>query len=506
MPGDLNPQIVITAKDEATKVLRNVGDESENLGNTLKKKLTDNIVGITAAFGAASAAVLTSVEAFGESQRVSAQLNAVLKSTGGVAGVTREQVLKMSAALQQQSTFSDEAITSAQNLLLTFTNIGKDVFPDATQTVLDMSTALGQDLKSSSIQLGKALNDPIQGVTALRRVGVSFNEQQLEQIKLMQESGDLMGAQKIVLQELSKEFGGSALAASETFTGQIARLKENLNNTQEILGKGMVDALTKFSGGMGDANDKVIAFNSFLENNQTLVMAVAGTLLVLLATFGLLLVGALAALAGISLAFVGMIALIVGGLTFAAIVFREQWGAIKEVVSDNIGLMWDANESFIGNVKGLWNSLVENIKFLWGGIPDFIRKKVLDVIWEMITNFNPIIKIGLELPNLEEAWEGLKSRARKLGIPGFGAGNATGGIVPGPIGSPQMALVHGGEEIVPHGRTHGDSGGGGVTINVHVGLYAGSEIEKRKIGEELYKALVTLAGTQNKTVSEFFGG
>ena len=62
--------------------------------------------------------------------------------------------------------------------MLTFTGVGKDVFPQAIQTVLDMSQALGQDLKSSTVQLGKALNSPIDGITALSRVGVSFTDAQ----------------------------------------------------------------------------------------------------------------------------------------------------------------------------------------------------------------------------------------------------------------------------------------------------------------------------------------
>ena len=75
----------------------------------------------------------------------------------------------------------DEAIQSGENLLLTFTNIrneagkGNDVFNQATETMTDMSVALGQDMKSRRRQLGKALNDPIKGITALSRVGVSVH-------------------------------------------------------------------------------------------------------------------------------------------------------------------------------------------------------------------------------------------------------------------------------------------------------------------------------------------
>ena len=101
-----------------------------------------------------------------------------------------------------------------------------------------MSVALGQDTTTSAMQLGKALNDPIKGMTALRRVGVTFTEAQEKQIKKLQESGDTMGAQKIILRELRDEFGGSAKAAGETFGGQINILRERFNNwAGDMVGK-----------------------------------------------------------------------------------------------------------------------------------------------------------------------------------------------------------------------------------------------------------------------------
>ena len=96
--------------------------------------------------------------------------------------------------------------------------IGKDIFPEATKTMLDMSTALGQDLKSSAIQLGKALQDPILGITALRRVGVNFNNAQKETVKRLVESGQMMKAQKFILAELRTEFCNSSKKKGKKFS------------------------------------------------------------------------------------------------------------------------------------------------------------------------------------------------------------------------------------------------------------------------------------------------
>jgi phage-related minor tail protein len=140
-----------------------------------------------------------------EAQTVAKQTAAVLKSTGGAAQVSAKGVDMLSTALSKKSGIDDEVIASGANVLLTFTKVanqagkGNDIFNQGASIALDMSRALGTDLQGSVIQVGKALNDPIKGITALQRVGVSFTEQQKEQIKTLVVSGDTLGAQKVIL-------------------------------------------------------------------------------------------------------------------------------------------------------------------------------------------------------------------------------------------------------------------------------------------------------------------
>lgn len=212
------------------------------------KDMSQGFKNVGMAISAVSAPIvafgINAVKAFSDSQKVTAQLDAVLKSTGQTAGVTRDMALDLAAGFQQVTMFEDEAILSGENMLLTFTNIGKDVFPTATQTMLDMSTALGQDLTQSAMQLGKALNDPIQGVTALRRVGVQLTDEQEALVKSFMDVGDVASAQKIILQELQREFGGSAEAAGKTFAGQLAILQNQLGEVSESVGKVLVPVLS----------------------------------------------------------------------------------------------------------------------------------------------------------------------------------------------------------------------------------------------------------------------
>ena len=236
---------VISAKDEASSVLSKFGS---GFGSIAK--------GVAAGAAVAGAAVIgfgvASVAAFSESEDAAAQLNAVLKSTGGVAGITAESANELASSLQKVTKFSDEAILGGENLLLTFTNIGKDIFPQATEVMLDMSQALGQDVKSSAIQLGKALQDPILGVTALRRVGVNFNEAQQDVIKNLVETGRAGEAQAMILKELQTEFGGSAKAAGQTFSGQLTILENTFGDVMEVIGAGLVKTIQPFVKAIAD--------------------------------------------------------------------------------------------------------------------------------------------------------------------------------------------------------------------------------------------------------------
>jgi hypothetical protein len=233
---------VITADDRASATLDKFGG---GLGNV--SKLGAVAAASIAALGVATVAFgVASTKAFMESELAIAQTNAVLKSTGGAAGVTADMVDKLSSSIEKNTRYSDEQVRSAQNMLLTFTNIGKDVFPDATRAVADMATAMGTDLKQTSIQVGKALQDPVLGVTALQRVGVRLSESQKDLVKSLVATGDTAGAQRVIIAELTKEFGGSAEAAGNTFAGSLDKLNNQFNNLMESIGGGIAQYLQPF--------------------------------------------------------------------------------------------------------------------------------------------------------------------------------------------------------------------------------------------------------------------
>ena len=190
-------------------------------------------------------------------EKAEAKLNQTLLSTKSVAGLTADELTKMASSLQSVTTFGDETIISAQALLLTFTNISKDAFPRAIELALDLSVAMGQDLKSSVIQLGKALNAPKEGISALSRVGIQFTEQQKSQIKALEKANKTFEAQTIIMDELAKQFGGQAQADAKDFGGQITQMSNAFGDLLESVGffitesknlKFIIPGLTKLFG------------------------------------------------------------------------------------------------------------------------------------------------------------------------------------------------------------------------------------------------------------------
>ena len=192
-----------------------------------------------AAFAAVGTVAIQTTKDLMRVERLGAQTEAVLKATEGAAGRTQKQVDALATKLERMSGAEAETVTEGQNMLLTFKNIKGKQFDQATKAMLDMGVAMnkgsleGLDLKSTSVQMGKALNDPIKGITALSKVGVSFTGKQKKMIERMMEAGDVAGAQGVILKELGGEFGGAAKAAGSTTEGMFAKIKNTFGNIAE---------------------------------------------------------------------------------------------------------------------------------------------------------------------------------------------------------------------------------------------------------------------------------
>jgi len=226
--------------------LASVGEAFSRFGRQMTMRVTLPLIGIAT----------VALREFAKQEQAEAKLAAVLKATGYAAGFAADQLKAQAAALQTLTGVGDDTIINAQAIMATFKQIKGDVFTDATKAALDMSTVLGQDLQSSVMLLARALNEPAVGLTYLRRAGVSFTEEQQKQIKVLAESGRLMEAQRIILQELQSEFGGAAEAAGKTFAGQLRLLKATIGDLLETVVK-VVTGTTDMGAAVGKVTAKI---------------------------------------------------------------------------------------------------------------------------------------------------------------------------------------------------------------------------------------------------------
>jgi hypothetical protein len=213
------------------------------------RSLGSNFVALGAALAGAGALIAKNVESLARIETINAQTAQTIKSMGNAANISAKEVEGLAGSLESMTAIEAESIQEGANLLLTFGNIrnelgaGNDIFTQTTKIMVDMGVALKKGPVDTATMLGKALNDPIQGMTALRRVGVSFTEQQVEQVKALQNSGDLMAAQKLILEELQKQYGGSGQAFAKTFTGQLELMGHELGTIGEEATMAVMPAL-----------------------------------------------------------------------------------------------------------------------------------------------------------------------------------------------------------------------------------------------------------------------
>ena len=349
------------------KRLRATSEDLTDVGKNLSIGLTAPIV----AFGALA------TKNFVDSAKALAQVDAAVKSTGGAAGRSVTQLEEMAGALQRMSLFDDDQILGQVTAnLLTFTQVTGTEFDRAQVAILDMSTRLGTDLTSASVQVGKALNDPIKGVTALGRAGVQFTAQQKEQIEAMQKSGDIAGAQGIILKELETQFGGAAAAAART--DPYTQLANEIGNLSEDFGKIISEALIPLVQFVQRAAD---AIKGWSDGTKQFVL-VAGGLLALLGPMLIVvgqLIGAYTTISGAA----AMAGKAIGVMN--ASMLTNPITAIALAVAAAVALIitnWDEIVAYfttghgvgvLDSLKGAFEQSMEAVKAVWAAAVGFLQ-------------------------------------------------------------------------------------------------------------------------------------
>jgi hypothetical protein len=293
-------------------------------------------VGLTAAITAPlTAFAIKGVQEAQQSAAAIAQVEAALASMGPVAQRSSDQLKRAAESFEGSSLFEADVILKQVTAnLLTFGNIAGEQFDRAQQAAIDMATRLGGEPQAAAIALGKALNDPIKGITALTRVGVQFNEQQKAQIKTMVEAGDAAGAQRVILAELERQFGGAAQAAQDA--DPINRFNDALNSLAETVGNVLLPVLTPivegiagFAKSIGElpkgAQTALVVFGGLAAAAGPLLIALGGIVSItpaIVAGFGAVSAAALP------------IAAVIAGVAAAGYLIYENWDRIAPVLEE----------------------------------------------------------------------------------------------------------------------------------------------------------------------------
>jgi hypothetical protein len=430
--------------DRAKKQFAQLKTSGEKAQFALKKAALPAAAAL-AAVGAAAVKMVAAGEAAATSNARIAQINESMGLFGDTTAIVNKRITDYAEATARATGIDQNQIKLAQAKLLTFKELAVSAdeaggaFDRATQAAIDMGAAGFGDAATNAVQLGKALNDPIKGVTALAKSGVTFTEQEKDKIKTLVESNKLLEAQDMVLKAIEQQVGGTALATANDSD----KMKVAFSQLSETIGLTLLPLMQKFTAIM-------LKVSQFAAENTTVIVILGGVI---------------AGLAVVVLAANAAIKIKAAYLTLLA---------VKTIIMAKAQLL--LNAVMAANPITL---VVLAIAALVAGLV-FLEKKfgavtiALKIVGEGFMNgiVNPIKKaIGLiaDLIQLMGKIPGVGAIGGLIGkIPGL----AEGGIVT----RPTLALIGeaGPEAVIPLNR--GGMGAGGITVNVTGGLSTSAEI------------------------------
>lgn len=357
------------------KLQKDVSDSGDGAGKGFGSKFSGGLktamAGVGAAFAIGTVANFAGdlLNAAEEGQRVDNAMKNVATSMGLFGGETDKVVGRLQAFATEQMKLTgtdDDVIKGAQTKLLTFKDLADSAdtaggaFDRATTLSMDMAAVFGGDASTQAVALGKALQDPEKGITALSRVGVQFTDDQKKMIAGMVEAGDTAGAQEIILKELETQVGGTA-AASAT-AGD--KMRASFEDTTQALGTLLLPA---FDGLASLLNTTVIpAFQWMIDNPSIMIPVLAGLGTVLLAVL------APAIWAAVTATWAFTVALLANPLTWVVIAVAALVAGIValamnwDIITAWIETTWTGFINWIGpefdKLGAWWNGLWEGIK------------------------------------------------------------------------------------------------------------------------------------------------
>jgi hypothetical protein len=344
---------------EAHVGFHGLGEKVRELGGELKG-LALGALGIGSMF-AGFEFIKTSKEAFDKLEESVTKVETALESTRGAAQLSMQELTKGAKEVAGTTLFSRASIMDAQSMLLTFTSIRGEIFNKTIPAITDFATRFNMDLPEAAKTLGKALNDPLRGMTRLQRQGVVFSNAQKETIKQFMATGQVARAQQVILSELSTEFGGLAHAMTQTDEGKLKMEAKRLDNFKLSVG----ELTSKFLVSLIPAFNKVVeiakGFYHWITGDSESAYIFKEAIIVI----------------GVVL---GSYLTIIGAVTIAT----KAWTAVTwlldaAMAANPIGLVIAAVTALIIGIAALWDKC-EGFRKAVGGIFAEIAKVVMGLV------------------------------------------------------------------------------------------------------------------------------
>ena len=190
------------------------------------------------------------IAAFAADEKAAKSLEVQLKNTGFAFSAPGVEAY-ISSLQSLYGVLDDELRPAFQQLLTATGSITKS--QDALQTALNVSAATGRSLSEVSAALTRGFSG---NTTGLSRLGAGISKATLK-------SGDM----NKIMEELNAKFASQAAARLETFAGKMSLITVASADAKEIIGKGLVDALTNLG------NDKTIG--NFTDSMTELAKGIA---------------------------------------------------------------------------------------------------------------------------------------------------------------------------------------------------------------------------------------
>jgi len=238
-----NITIGIAAEFKGKKAFDQAGKSVSSLDKAVNK-LGKQIAGVFAvtkvvAFGKAS------LKAFVEDEAAATRLASAVKNLG--LAFEQPEIDRYIQKLEASSAIADDSLRPALQALLTTTGSLSES-QRILGIALDVSRGSGRELTQVTQDLAQAYVGNTRG---LRKYNLGLTQAELKTMSFAD-----------VQARLTKQFSGSNAAYLTTYAGQLQVLTVAAGNAQEVIGKGLVDALVLAGGKDADVQDVADAMQS----------------------------------------------------------------------------------------------------------------------------------------------------------------------------------------------------------------------------------------------------